>query len=217
MQSHGVSVERCEPGLRCAVNLQGVELDEISRGQVLSIPGNLQPTLTADVELNWLDSASAIRDQGSVEVIAGTAERRARLAPIGSPDLEPGSTGFARLHIDGEPIPLVPGDRFIARGFARNELGGSTVGGGIVLDVAPPHRRRSDPGLKRDLEQLVAGGPEAALGVRIRRSGLAGIAADRLRQEAGLEGPRASSKNSLVNKLATPVIQGFEGSEMRMS
>ncbi|MGE4608739.1 MAG: selenocysteine-specific translation elongation factor [Myxococcota bacterium] len=187
LQSHGASVESCPPGLRCAVNLQGVELDEVSRGQVISTPGAIEPTVTADVKLWWLDAAPAIEDQAAIEFLAGTAERRARLAPIGDPELQPGAIGYARLHIDGEAVPLVPGDRFIARGFARNDMGGSTVGGGSVLDVAPLHRRRNDPALHADLALLSAGNPEDALLVRIRRAGLSGIDGDRLRRQVGLD------------------------------
>jgi selenocysteine-specific elongation factor len=187
LQSHGVAVERCEPGLRCAVNLQGVELDEVSRGQVISTPGGAEPTQTADVKLWWLPVAPPIEEQASIEFLVGTATRRARLAPIGDKRLDPGNAGYARLHIDGDPVPLAPGDRFIARGFARNEMAGSTVGGGIVLDANPPHRRRSDPDVKRDLTELATGDPVSILTVHIRRSGARGIESDRLRRESGLD------------------------------
>jgi selenocysteine-specific elongation factor len=187
LQSHGVAVERCEPGLRCAVTLQGVELDEVSRGQVISTPGAAEPTGSADVKLWWLAAAPPIEDHASIEFLVGTAKRRARLAPIGDDRLHPGGVSYARLHIDGEPVPLVPGDRFIARGFARNEMAGNTVGGGIVLDTAPPHRRRSDPDVKRDLSELETGEPASVLIVHIRRSGARGIESDRLRRESGLD------------------------------
>jgi selenocysteine-specific elongation factor len=187
LQSHGVAVETCEPGLRCAMNLQGVELDEISRGQVISLPGALGTTLTADVRLWWLDSAPEVDDQAAIEFMTGTAKRRARLTPIGDIEFQPGGVGYARLHLEGDPVALAPGDRFIARGFARNELAGSTVGGGVVLDVAPPHRRRSDPTLQRDLAELETGGPTAAILVRVRRSGSRGFEVKLLRRETGLE------------------------------
>jgi selenocysteine-specific elongation factor len=186
LQSHGVSVDTCEPGLRCALNLQGVELEEISRGQAISAPAALGTTLTADVKLWWLGTAPAIEEQAAIEFLSGTAERRARLAPIGDSCFQPGCAGYARLHIDGDPVPLAPGDRFIARGFARNELAGSTVGGGIVLDVAPPHRRRSDPALASDLAELESGDASSAIVVRVRRSGFGGFEAEPLRREAGL-------------------------------
>ncbi len=188
LQSHGASVECAEPGSRCAVNLQNVDLDDLSRGRVVSTPGALAPTRTADVRLAWLDVAPASDGAIAVEFLAGTAERRARAAPIGASSFRPGSTGFARLHIEGEPVPLLPGDRFILRGFARTAMGGSTLGGGVILDVAPPHRRRSDPALLRDLERLTRREPASDLRVRIRRSGLAGVGVEALRRETGLSG-----------------------------
>jgi selenocysteine-specific elongation factor len=199
LQSHGVSVERCPPGLRCAVNLQGVELDEVARGQVLAAPGMLGPTLAADVEVAWLSIAAPIEDQAAIEFLTGTAKRRARLAPIGDEALRPGEVGFARLHIDGDPVALAPGDRFIARGFSRNAQAGSTIGGGVVLDVAPPHRRRSDPEVRRDLETLAAGEPAERLVVLIRRSGFRGVETEQLRREAGLE---AEAGDALLAALA---------------
>jgi selenocysteine-specific elongation factor len=187
LQQHGVAAEVVEPGSRCAVNLQGIELEQLSRGQVLATPGALAPTLTLDLELRWLDVAPASDAPVSVELLTGTAERRARLAPIGDEGLRPGRGGFARLHLDGEPLPALPGDRCVVRGFARTEMGGTTLGGGTILDVAPPRRRRSDPELLRDLEELAKRVPERDLHVRLRRAGLAGATRDRLGRETGLD------------------------------
>jgi selenocysteine-specific elongation factor len=66
-------------------------------------------------------------------------------------------------------------------------MGGNTIGGGTILDVAPPHRRRSDPALLRDLETLAGGDVRAGLQVRIARAGLAGISRESLRRETGLD------------------------------
>ena len=186
LQVHGSSASSVPPGARCAVNLQGVELAELARGQVVTQPGALAPTALADARLVWLAGAPASAGPVSVELLAGTAQRRARLAPIGEAELRPGSRSFARLHVQGEPLPLLPGDRFVVRGFSRTELGGTTLGGGVFLDVAPPRRRRSDPALARDLEILERGEPAAGLGVRIQRAGLAGAAREGLRRESGL-------------------------------
>jgi selenocysteine-specific elongation factor len=187
LQRHGMGTSRVEPGARCAVNLQGIELGEISRGQVLTRPGALTPSVTLDTELVWLDVAPSSKQPVSVELLAGTAERRARVIPIGASALEPGTAGFARLHIEGESLPLLPGDRFVLRGFARTAMGGTTLGGGIVLDVAPPRRRRSDPGLLHDLRALAQREPRTDLAVRIRRAGLSGAAQEALRRETGLD------------------------------
>jgi selenocysteine-specific elongation factor len=186
LQSHGVATDRAEPGMRCAVNVQGAALSDLSRGRVIAVPGALLPTDTLDVQLAWLEVAPKTDGPASAAILAGTAERRARVAPIGRRTLEPGSIGFARIHVEGDPIAIVPGDRFVVRGFARTEMGGATLGGGLVLDVAPPHRRRSDPGLVRDLEALAQRDPATDVRVRVARSGLAGIAGDRVQRETGL-------------------------------
>jgi selenocysteine-specific elongation factor len=120
-----------------------------------------------------------------VEFLVGTAERRAHVAPIGATGFRPGRSSFARVHVEGDSVASLPGDRFIARGFAQTKMGGSTLGGGVVLDIAPPHRRRSDSALAEDLEALALREPATDLRVRIRRGGYAGIGEDRLRRETG--------------------------------
>jgi selenocysteine-specific elongation factor len=189
LESHGARRERVEPGVRCAVNLQGVALEALARGRVLAPPDALAPSHAFDATLHWLEVAPPLEEGTSVLLLCGTAERRARVSPIGSPRIEPGGSGFARIHVEGDPLALLPGDRFILRGFARTAMGGATLGGGSVLDVAPPHRRRSDPGLLRDLEALVARRAGTDVAVRIRRAGLAGIRRETLARETGLAGP----------------------------
>jgi selenocysteine-specific elongation factor len=185
LQVHGAPSDRVEAGARCAANLQGVELSDLSRGDVVTLPDAVAPTSVFDAKLVWLDTAPGSDDSVAVELLTGTAERRARVAPVGPP-LQPGSRGFARLHIDGEPLPALPGDRFVVRGFARTAMGGTTLGGGVVLDVAPPHRRRSDPLLLRELEILAGESLPDALLVRIARAGLEGTRRGSLQQETGL-------------------------------
>lgn len=187
LQSHGQESKSVEPGTRCAVNLQNLEVAELGRGDVITHVDGLLLTSTMDVALWWLESAPDTEGTTSVELLAGTSERRARLAPIGADGFVPGERGFARVHVEGEPVALLPGDRFIVRGFARNEGWGATVGGGTVLDIAPPHRRRSDPELARELEVLRQADVREGLRERVRRSGFAGVDARALAREVGLE------------------------------
>lgn len=186
LQTHGEARDRVGPGERCAVNLQGIEVSEVARGDVLARAGAIVSTQTADVQIGWLASAPETEGTLSIEFLTGTAERRARLAPIGRAGFAPGERAFARLHIDGEPVPLTLGDRFIARGFARNEGAGATVGGGMVLDVAPPHRRRSDPSLSRELAIFAEAEVPAGVRERVLRTGMTGAAEPSLAVEMGL-------------------------------
>jgi selenocysteine-specific elongation factor len=185
LERHGEAIQAAVSGSRIAVNLQGEAKDEIHRGDLLTEPGALLATATFDASLHWLARKTSLDQPTSVELLCGTTERRARVAPIGENPIAPGDRAFARVHVDGPPLALLPGDRFVLRGFARDVGVGSTLGGGIVLDVVPPHRRRRDAGLQHDLERLAGGEFADALEVRITRAGLKGTTVAELTSETG--------------------------------
>ena len=187
LQSFGEAAEAVRPGARCAVNLQGVAKSELARGLLLSAPDALLPTTSADAEIRWLAEAKALGPKpAAVECLIGTTALRAHVAPIGAPTLEPGARGFVRIHFEDGAAPLLPGDAFVLRGFARTDAGGSTLGGGRVLDAHPPQRRRSDPALAAELRELSDGEATAAVRVRVTRAGFTGTTRDALRRETGL-------------------------------
>ena len=187
LERHGDAVDATESGARIAVNLQGLGTDEIGRGDLLTEIDAVDPTHMFDTSVRWLGS-KALPDAVSVELLTGTAERRARAAIIGTAPIETGDRGFLRIHIDAdsEGLPLLPGDRFVLRGFARDAGVGSTLGGGVVLDTAPPHRRRRDPALHAELLRLAEGDASVGLEIRIARAGLEGRGTEALMRETGL-------------------------------
>jgi selenocysteine-specific elongation factor len=190
LQSFGTPADEVAPGARCAVNLQGVAPSEALRGALLTVPEALEASETFDVELAWLPDAKPLGPRpAAVELLAGTTARRARAAPIGASTLAPGGRGFARLHLEGGALPLLPGDGFVLRGFSKLAGGGSTLGGGRVLDAHPPRRRRSDPALLTELAAFARGDPREAARLRVTRAGFAGTDADALRREAGQTEP----------------------------
>jgi selenocysteine-specific elongation factor len=188
LQSFGETAPMVQPGARCAVNLQGIELADLARGQQLAAEGTLAGTATFDARLLWLPESPPLPDEPtSVELLVGTTQFRARLAPIGAGGgLAGGARGLARIHLDDAEAALLPGDRFVVRGFARGTTGG-TLGGGTVLDVAPPRRRRSDPALHAGLERLEDASPDTAVVTRVARTGFAGLDHGTLLRQTGLE------------------------------
>jgi len=187
LERHGDATAVAVPGARIAVNLQGPGHEEIHRGDLLTEPDALAPTRTFDARIRWLARRASLDAPTSVELLTGTTERRARVAPIGAQPIDPGERGLARIHVDGPALALLPGDRFVLRGFARDAGIGATLGGGSVLDVAPPHRRRRDPALQRELERLEQADPAEAVALRIERAGLAGMRTPALARETGLD------------------------------
>jgi selenocysteine-specific elongation factor len=188
LQSFGRAGDEAAPGSRCAVNLQGVARDDTLRGSLLTLPGAVATTEVADVALRWLRDAPPLGPKpAACELLVGTTLRRAHAAPIGTETLASGSRGFARIHLEDGELPLLPGDAFVLRGFARTSGGGATLGGGTVLDAHPPQRRRSEPALAAELAQLEGADDETALRVRIDRAGFAGVTREALRRETGLD------------------------------
>jgi selenocysteine-specific elongation factor len=130
VQVHDRPVERAEAGQRVAVALPGVERRELRRGDALVAPGAFRPSYRLDVALEAL---AEIPER--VHVHHGTADVVARVARAGE--------RFAQLRL-AEPVVAARGDRVVLRA-------GTTVGGGVVLDPAPP--RHADAGRMELLER----------------------------------------------------------------
>jgi selenocysteine-specific elongation factor len=187
LQSFGAVVEAVQPGARCAVNLQGVPREQVVRGSLLTAPDAVAETQALDAEIAWLAEAPPLGPKPmSVELLVGTATRRAHAAPIGAESLAPGAHGFVRIHLEDGALPLLPGDAFVLRGFARTSGSFATLGGGRVLDAHPPQRRRSDPALALELVQLAGADAPTAVRLRIERAGFTGCEPEALRRETGL-------------------------------
>lgn len=196
LQVHGEPVKRAEPGSRCGINLHGVELAAVPRGSVVATPDRLayRPRVWAEVAL--LRGAPALKSGGTLTAHVGTAERPARVFLLDRDALEPGQRALVELRF-AQPLVAVEGERFILRGFGRIQGGGWTVGGGRILDAAPPRGRRTRAQRLTELEALAAGDEGHALAVRLRRAGLRGATEFELLREvrslAGLDGVRVGS------------------------
>lgn len=151
LQSHQESLPRVGPGRRVAVNLVGVGHDDVERGHALVHAEHWHLTRRVDASLAVLGALDhEVSRRGAYVAYLGSGEHPVRLRVLGASALEPGSSGFVRLHL-AEALPLVPGDRFVLRETGRSE----TVGGGEVLDVdpvLPASRARPD----RSVERVVA-------------------------------------------------------------
>ena len=100
LQNHGRSVEEAMPGTRTAANLAGLKPEELSRGQVVTRPGLLQPTIAVDVRLRVVDSLSrALRHNLNVTFHCFTSEAPARLRLLEGDEALPGEETWAvRVH-----------------------------------------------------------------------------------------------------------------------
>jgi selenocysteine-specific elongation factor len=117
VQVHDRPAERAEAGQRVAVALPGVERSELRRGDALVAPASYPSSYRLDVELEELAEIPA-----RVHVHHGTSSVLARVVRVGD--------GFAQLRL-ASPMVAARGDRVVLRAD-------TTVGGGRVIDPAPP-------------------------------------------------------------------------------
>lgn len=135
LQVHGRAQDEVGAGNRAAVNLAGVDVADLARGEVVCHPGRLRPTSILDVRLDLLPGARELGDRTRVRVHAASAEVLARVRLAGGP-LAPGQGADAQLRLEA-PLLAVRGDRLVVRSYSPAE----TIGGARVLDPAPARRR----------------------------------------------------------------------------
>ncbi len=152
LQVHGSTTEHAVAGQRAAANLQGIDLSQVSRGMVVTVPRRFQATRMIDAQVALLPSARPLRNLVKVRFHQGTAEVLARIALLNQETLAPGKTGFAQLRLDAAVFCL-HGDAFIIRQFSP----AVTLGGGRVLNPHPVKHRSTDRAVVASLESIARG------------------------------------------------------------
>ncbi|SFB33221.1 selenocysteine-specific translation elongation factor SelB [Rhizobium sp. NFR07] len=150
IHAQNVAVERGFAGQRCALNLAGeaIAKDAIHRGDMIVDPVLHAPTNRIDAELSVLSGEpKAIGQWFSARFHHESVEAGVRIVPLEGPVL-PGSTARVQLVLD-RPIAAAVGDRFILRDVSAQR----TIGGGSLIDLRPPARKRRTP---ERLKQLTA-------------------------------------------------------------
>ena len=130
LQSHGETVETAQAGRRTAVNLHGVEVDDIRRGDVLARPGSLFPFDVWDIELTVLESSQLpLKHRKEVHFHHGAREVLARIHLLDREEIKPGETAVCQIRFI-EPLAGVYGDRIVLRSFSplRAFAGGRVIG-----------------------------------------------------------------------------------------
>jgi selenocysteine-specific elongation factor len=138
VQVHSKQVDKAVAGQRTAINISGLERDEIARGDIVAAPGSLTTTDRFDAYFTYLGSGSdSVYESGDrVHVHHGTREVLGRVLLMDDlAQLRPGERAYAQVRLE-EPLAPRYDDRFIVRSYSPVY----TVGGGVVLDALPPRR-----------------------------------------------------------------------------
>ena len=209
LQVHGLAQAVSHAGQRVALNLAGVEVGDLERGDTLVDAAGLEATRRIDAVVDLLPGAGALKHGARVRLHQGTTEIMARVAlgaliePAagvgrtaarpGQPRaegsatvfpalLEPGARAYARLHLE-RPAAVTRGDRFVLRAYSPP----LTIAGGAVLDPRPPRGRlRSASGRARCERLAATADAAAAVRVMVEEAGGEGVSRADMTSRAGL-------------------------------
>ncbi len=145
-------------GQRIALALAGIEKSEVERGMWVIAPVLHAPTHRFDARLRILAGQPALKHWTQVHLHLGAEDVPARIALLGADEIAPGSENWAQISVDRD-IGTLAGDRFILRDATARH----TIGGGIVLDIFPPSRRKRSPERLAMLAALASPDPAPAL------------------------------------------------------
>ncbi len=163
LHSGGARTERAVAGQRTALNLAGIEREEIERGMVLVPARVFDTTERLDARITLLRSAKPLKNRAHVHFHQGTAEAIAEVILLNDANqLAAGESAFAQLRLD-KPVLVLPGDRFILRQFSPVV----TIGGGTVLDARAPRHKRRDLASAPFLETWERGQHQEILGALV--------------------------------------------------
>jgi len=160
LQTHKKKEEIAVPGSRTAVNISGIAVEEITRGEVVTHPGQYQPTRRVDARIRLLkDVSQPLKHNTEVKIFVGATESMASLRLLGTETLNPGEEGWIQLELR-DPVVAVREDRYIL----RRPSPGETLGGGAIVDHQPKGRhKRFNQNVLKSLASLAAGSPAEVL------------------------------------------------------
>jgi selenocysteine-specific elongation factor len=171
VQAYHEDVKEAGAGQRVALNLQGLEKQEIERGTIIGKPDTLLLTSRIDASLKYLKLPfKGIRNNTILRFHIATTQAQARLILLDRNVLEPGDEAFVQFSFS-EPIVVLPEDRYVLRGSYAIQ----TLGGGTVLDIAPVRHKKHSEGLLNIQALLRDGNLRQKAEYHVDKAGYAGL------------------------------------------
>lgn len=151
VQTNGKTANSANAGQRTAVNLSGVDVSEVQRGQILAPFGKLRATQIFDATIELLkDAPKPLKSRARVRLHIGTNEILARVQVINQTnEIAQNDKDFVQFRLE-TPIVILPNERFIVRSYSPSR----TIAGGKVIDAfAVKHRRKDFDFVRKTLNQ----------------------------------------------------------------
>lgn len=160
LQSHNKKEDAATAGSRTAINISGIHVDEIERGDVIAKPESYKPTRRIDCLASIIhEDGMILKNNTEVKVFIGASESIGICRTLDQESLSAGEQGLAQIELK-EPIIAVRGDKLIIRRPSPSE----TIGGGLVIDPRPSKRhKRFDLDTIEKLNSVLKGDPTEIL------------------------------------------------------
>jgi selenocysteine-specific elongation factor len=182
IQIHNQSATIAEAGQRTAINLQGVEKDTITRGDVLARPRTLKSSMRLDVCMEYLSNNSRkLKNRNLVRFHVGTNEVIGRIILLDREDAEPGTKASAQVVLESSIVAMAR-DRFVIRSYSPV----TTIGGGMIVDPLPKKHKRKSDRVNHEIDLLHDGSDTERAAIIIERSGIEGIGISELEMRTGI-------------------------------
>lgn len=176
IQTHDEPVESVGTGDRAAINLQSVEKNMLSRGDVLASPEIFKPSHRFNGRLRLLESAPRpLKQRTRVRIHVGTAEIMARVSLLDKKQVQPGETAYVHLKLE-KPAVARRLDPFVVRQYSPT----ITIGGGVILDQNAPRHRRRDSKIVERLRILEKESPSEIIEAKLLSSPFGLLSTDEL-------------------------------------
>ncbi|RQD78704.1 selenocysteine-specific translation elongation factor [Desulfonatronospira sp. MSAO_Bac3] len=193
LQVHGEQTQESQAGMRTAVNLHGLEVEDLERGFVLGKPGTLFPSRAWDLELTHLESAPRpLKHRTQVHFHHGAKEVLARIYLLDRDKLEPGERCVCQVRFE-DPMAGVYGDRCVIRSYSPLR---TIAGAGIINPLAGKVKRFSSQ--VQTLERLARARAEELIQVQLEIAGSKGLSLAQLVILTDLESKELQKKLQLM-------------------
>jgi selenocysteine-specific elongation factor len=170
LQVHGEQRQDSQAGMRTAVNLHGLEKEDLERGYVLGRPGTLFPSQVWDLELQYLGSAPrSLKHRTQIHFHHGSKEVLARIYLLDRDKIEPGEKCVCQVRFD-DPMAGVYGDRCVLRSFSPLR----TIAGGRIINPLGGKIKRFSLDVQV-LEKLAQARAEEVILLQLELAGTSGL------------------------------------------
>lgn len=151
LENHEKQQKLVSSGSRVGINISGLDKKEIKTGDIIAQKKSLYKSKFFEAEIKLLDDLNfTVKNGDKVHLHTAAAEKIAVIYIYDKKEIFPGEKAYIKLKLE-EELALFYKEKYILRRFSPMQ----TIGGGVILEIDPPPRRKTrDIKVIDDLKRL---------------------------------------------------------------